>query len=114
MKLPKIKLIHAYPTAMAVLLTFGTPVLCILATWAFGELCWPQRVGAIYVGLSVLAQGYLSSGSGRFQGRLSDGHSLATHINQSSYTLAVFGTLFAAFGDLLPPGFYYGVAMCPP
>ncbi len=33
-------------------------------------------------------------------------------MNQAAYTVAVFGTIFAAFGDLLPAGFYYGVAMC--
>ena len=79
----------------------------------FGELCWPQRVGAVYVGAAVFMQGFLGANPDRFSRKLSDGNTLATHLNQSSFTVAVFGTLFAAFGDFVPAGFYYGVAMCP-
>lgn len=107
------KTIRFYPTFIAIALAFGTPVLCVLFTWLFGELCWPQRIGAIYVGSSVFMQGFLGSDPGIFSRKLSDGNALSKHLNQSSFTVAIFGTLFAAFGDLLPASFYYGVTMCP-
>jgi len=114
MKLPKVILMRTYPTLIGVALAFGTPALCLVAARAFGELCWPQRIGAVYVGVSVIVQGYLAADRERFRTLLSDGNSLGRHINQFSFTLAAFGTFFAAFGDLLPPSYYYGVAMCPP
>lgn len=101
-----------YPALLAVVLAFGTPVLCVLITLLFGELCWPQRVGAVYVGAAVFMQGFLGADQDRFSRKLSDGNTLAKHVNQSSFTVAVFGTLFAAFGDIFPAGLYYGVAMC--
>ncbi len=57
-------------------------------------------------------QGFLGTDPDRFGRILSDGNTLNKHLNQSSFTVAIFGTLFAAFGDLLPAGVYYGVAMC--
>ena len=101
-----------YPALLALVLALGTPVLCVLFTLMFGELCWPQRVGAVYVGAAVFMQGFLGADPDRFSRKLSDGNTLAAHFNQSSFSVAVFGTLFAAFGDLFPAGFYYGVAMC--
>ncbi len=101
-----------YPALVAFVLAFGTPVFCVLVTLWFGELCWPQRIGAVYVGAAVFMQGFLSADPDRFSRPLSDGNTLGMHLNQSSYTVAIFGTLFAAFGDLLPARFYYGVAMC--
>lgn len=106
------KVMRIYPALIAVVLAFGTPVLCVIFTRFFGELCWPQRIGAIYVGTSVFMQGFLASDPERFNRKLSDGNALYKHLNQSSFTVAIFGTMFAAFGDLLPSGFYYGVAMC--
>ena len=108
-----IKMMRFYPGLLAVALAFGTPVLCVLVTLLFGELCWPQRIGAVYVGAAVFMQGFLGADPDRFNRPLSDGNTLRTHINQASYTVAIFGTLFAAFGDLLPASFYYGVPMCP-
>lgn len=102
-----------YRALLALVLAFGTPVFCVLVTLFFGELCWPQRIGAVYVGAAVFMQGFLSSDPDRFSRPLSDGNTLRDHLNQSSYTVAIFGTLFAAFGDFLPASFYYGVAMCP-
>ena len=107
------KMMRFYPALLAVALSFGTPVLCVLLTQLLGELCWPQRIGAVYVGAAVFMQGFLGADQGRFRHKLSDGNTLGKHVNQSSVTVAVFGTLFAAFGDLFPAGFYYGVAMCP-
>ncbi|MDN8644942.1 hypothetical protein Q0S19_10740 [Stenotrophomonas indicatrix] len=106
------KPIHLYTLGIAIALAFGTPALCILAMSAFGDLCWPQRVGALYVGLCVFIQGFLAADPARFDRMMSDGISLGRHVNQAAYTVAVFGTIFAAFGDLLPASFYYGVAMC--
>jgi hypothetical protein len=107
------KMMRLYPTLLAIALTFGTPLLCIVATRFFGELCWPQRVGAVYVGAAVFTQGFLGTDPARLIRAMSDGNTLRTHLNQVSYTVAIFGTLFAAFGDLLPASFYYGVPMCP-
>ena len=101
-----------HPALLAAFLAFGTPALCALFTRLFGELCWPQRIGAVYVGVAVFMQGLLGADPDRFGHLLTDGNTLGNHLNQSSYTVAVFGTLFAAFGDLLPASFYYGVAMC--
>lgn len=66
----------------------------------------------MYVGASVFIQGDLVARNEQARRALSDGNSIGRHVNQASYTLAVFGTLFAAFGDLLPADFYYGVPMC--
>lgn len=104
------RLIRHYPLLLAVLFTFGTPALCVGLTLAFGDLCWPQRVGAVYVGLAVFLQGFINADPDRFARELSDGTTLRQHINQQSFFSAVFGTLFAAFGDLLP--LYYGVLIC--
>ncbi|MGE8218472.1 MAG: hypothetical protein ACN6OU_01805 [Stenotrophomonas acidaminiphila] len=106
------KMMRFCPAALAVVLAFGTPLLCALATLLFGELCWPQRIGAVYVGAAVFMQGFLSADPDRFGRVLSDGNTLNKHLNQSGFTVAVFGTLFAAFGDLFPAGVYYGIAMC--
>ncbi len=110
MSIPEIKPIRKYIIPLAVLLAFGTPLACVLATVLFGDLCWPQRIGALYVGLSVFVQGYITADQSKFCRELSDGTTLRQHINQTGFTVAVFGTLFAAFGDL--PGSYYGVSMC--
>ncbi|WP_146095669.1 hypothetical protein [Xanthomonas arboricola] len=107
------KLLRFYPLCIGILLAFGTPAACVLATHAFGELCWPQRIGALYVGACVFLQGFLAADPDRFKVALSDGNSLSRHLNQASFTVAVFGTIFAAFGDILPNNFYYGIAMCP-
>ncbi len=107
------KMMRFYPALLAISLAFGTPVLCVLVTLRFGELCWPQRIGAVYVGASVFMQGFLGADPDRFARKLSDGNTVARHLNQSSFTVAVFGTLFSVFGDLFPTGFYYGIAMCP-
>ena len=63
------KWIRIYPMLLAIALTFGTPIFCVLMTLLFGELCWPQRVGAIYVGAAVFMQGFISADptSPRFQ-----------------------------------------------
>jgi hypothetical protein len=106
------KIIRLYPALLAVALTFATPALCVLATFAFGQHCWPQRIGAVYVGIAVFTQGFLGTDPDRFSRTLGDGNTLSKHLNQSSYTVAIFGTLFAALGDLLSSDFYYGVAMC--
>ena len=107
------KMIRFYPTLLAIALTFGTPILCVLVTLLFSELCWPQRVGAVYVGAAVFMQGYIAADPDRFSRKLSDGITLRSHLNQASFTVAIFGTLFAALGDLPPPSFYFGVQMCP-
>lgn len=106
-------MIRLYPLLLAVVLAFGTPVLCVLITLLFGELCWPQRIGAVYVGAAVFMQGFLAADPDRWGRKLRDGNTLRTHLNQASFTVAIFGTLFAAFGDLPPHSFYYGVPMCP-
>jgi len=107
------KMMRFYPILIAIVLAFGTPILCVLVTLLFGELCWPQRIGAVYVGAAVFMQGFLAADPDRFSRTLSDGNTLSMHLNQASFTVAIFGTLFAAFGDLFPAKFYYGVAMCP-
>lgn len=99
-----------YSLFLSAAFTFGTPALCVGLTLAFGDICWPQRVGAIYVGVAVFLQGFLNAGPDRFAKELSDGTNLRQHINQQSFFAAVFGTLFAAFGDILP--IYYGVPVC--
>jgi hypothetical protein len=105
-------MLRLYPTLIGAVLAFGTPMLCVLATVAFGELCWPQRIGAVYVGASVFLQGFLAADPDRLNRTLTDGVPLRGHINQVNFVLAIFGTLFAAFGDLLPSIFYYGIPMC--
>jgi hypothetical protein len=107
------KMIRFYPALLAIALAFGTPILCVLVTLLFGELCWPQRIGAVYVGAAVFMQGYIAADSDRFSRKLSDGSTLRNHLNQASFTVAIFGTLFSAFGDLPSASFYYGVQMCP-
>lgn len=104
------KIVRHYPALLAVAFTFGTPAICVGLTIAFGDLCWPQRVGAVYVGLAVFLQGFVSADADRFCRELSDGTTLRHHFYQQSFFAAVFGTLFAAFGDLLP--LYYGVPVC--
>lgn len=111
MKIPRIRFVRTYIFGVAALLAFGTPKICALATNLLGDLCWPQRVGALYVGLSVFVQGYVAANQTKFCRELSDGTTLREHINQTGYTVALFGTLFAAFGDLLPLS-YYGLAIC--
>lgn len=111
MRAPRIKLVRTYIFGVAVLLAFGTPQVCALATNLFGDLCWPQRVGALYVGLSVFVQGYVAANQSKFCKELSDRTTLRQHINQTGFTVALFGTVFAAFGDLLPMS-YYGIAVC--
>lgn len=107
------KIIRLYPTILAIALTFGTPILCVLVTLLFGEMCWPQRIGAVYVGAAVFMQGYIGADPDRFSRMLKDGNTLRSHLNQASFTVAIFGTLFAALGDLPPASFYYGIQMCP-
>ena len=109
----KVIAMRHYPLLLAVVLAFGTPALCVLTTSIFGELCWPQRIGALYVGATVFMQGFIAANPDRFTRVLRDGNTLQAHLNQGSFTVAIFGTLFAAFGDLLPTGFYYGLSMCP-
>lgn len=111
-KITMSKLMRFYPISIGIVLAFGTPALCALATHTLGELCWPQRIGALYVGMCVFIQGFLAADPERFSRVLGDGTSLRQHLNQASFTVAIFGTIFAAFGDLLPTSFYYGVAMC--
>lgn len=107
------RMMQFYPLLLAIALTLGTPVVCVLLTLLFGELCWPQRVGAVYVGAAVFMQGFLGADPNRFKRKLSDGNTLRKHLNQASFTVAIFGTLFAALGDLPRSSFYYGVPMCP-
>ena len=104
------KTLRHYPLLLSAAFTFGTPAICVGLTLAFGDLCWPQRVGAVYVGLAVLLQGLISADPDRFARKFTNGTTLRQHINQQSYFAAVFGTLFAAFGDLLP--IYYGLPLC--
>ena len=103
-------MIRQYPALLAAVFTFGTPAICVALTIVFGDLCWPQRLGAVYVGLAVLLQGFISADTDRFSRELSDGTTLRGHLYQQSFFAAVFGTLFAAFGDILP--LYYGVPVC--
>ena len=107
------KQLRFYPIVLAFLLTFGTPALCVLFTKFTGEICWPQRLGAVYVGFAVFLQGYISADADRFKRVLSDGNELRMHLNQIGFTIAIFGTLFAAFGDILPASVFYGLRMCP-
>ncbi|PZP85724.1 MAG: hypothetical protein DI592_05280 [Stenotrophomonas maltophilia] len=110
MSIPGTKPVRKYIIPLAFLLAFGMPLVCVLVARLFGDLCWPQRIGAIYIGLSVLVQGYIAADQSKVCHELSDGTTLRQHINQTGFTMALFGTLFAALGDL--PGSYYGVAMC--
>ena len=61
-------------------------------------------------GLGGPPTGLHSSDTDRFSRELSDGTTLRGHLYQQSFFAAVFGTLFAAFGDILP--LYYGVPVC--
>lgn len=106
------KRLHAYSFLLAAAFTFGTPAVCALLASTCGDICWPQRIGALLVGIAVFLQGYIAADADRFNRVMSDGNSLRTYVNQGSYFAAVFGTLFAAFGDLLPVSVYYGVQMC--
>lgn len=108
------KVLRAYPLLIAAVFAFGTPAVCALLATICGDFCWPQRIGALLVGLAVFFQGYIAADPERFTRVLSDGNTLRTYVNQGSYFAAVFGTLFAAFGDLLPAGIYYGIEMCGP
>lgn len=108
------KLLRHYPLIGGVLYAFGTPAICVALIYLFGDLCWPQRLGAVYVGAAVLVQGLMAADEERFSRELSDGTNLRGHINAQCFLAAVFGTLFAAFGDLMPPSFYYGVPVCTP
>jgi len=106
------KLFRHYPLISGPLWVFGTPAICIGLTYLFGDICWPQRLGAIYVGAAVLAQGIMAADEGRLSRQLFDGTNLRDHINGLCFFAAFFGTTFAAFGDLLPASFYYGFAVC--
>jgi hypothetical protein len=106
------KILRHYPLISGAFYGFGTPAICVGLTYLFGNICWPQRLGAIYVGLAVLIQGLMAADEDRFSRTLADGTNLRGHINGLCFFAAVFGTIFAAFGDLLPAGFFYGVPMC--
>jgi hypothetical protein len=67
---------------------FGTPAICVGLTLAFGDLCWPQRVGAIYIGVSVFMQGFIAADPSWFSKSFSDGTTLQQHINQPCYVAA--------------------------
>ena len=91
---------------------FVTPAICVGLTNLFGDLCWPQRVGAVYVGLAVFLQGYMAADEARFSRAFPDGTKLRDHVNSYCFVAAILGTFFAAFGDMLPPSFYYGSHLC--
>jgi hypothetical protein len=106
------KILRHYTLISSAFYAFGTPAICVGLTHLFGSICWPQRLGAIYVGLAVLIQGIMAADEDRFWRNLSDGTNLRGHINGLCFAAAVFGTIFAAFGDLLPASYYFGVSMC--
>ena len=100
---------HLVPGIFA---AFVTPAICVGLTSLFGDMCWPQRVGAVYVGSAVFLQGYLVADEQRFSRQFQDGTKLRDHINAYCFFAAILGTFFAAFGDVLPPSFYYGSLLC--
>ena len=107
------RIVHLfYYIRIATVFTFGTPAICAWLTLTFGDLCWPQRIGSVYIGTAVFLQGFIAADPGRFVRKFSDGTTLQKHINQQSFFAAVFGTFFAAFGDLMPINIYYGVSVC--
>jgi hypothetical protein len=106
------KLLRHYPLLSGLFYGFGTPAICAGLAYLFGDICWPQRLGAVYVGAAVLMQGLMAADEDRFSKKLADGTNLRDHVNGVCYLAAVFGTIFAAFGDLIPAGYFYGVQMC--
>ena len=106
------RLLRHYHLITGLFYAFGTPAICVGLTFLFGDICWPQRLGAVYVGVAVLVQGLMAADEDRFSRRLADGTNLRGHINGLCFFAAVFGTVFAAFGDLIPSSFFYGAQMC--
>lgn len=106
------KFLRHYPLLSGIFYAFGTPAICVGLTLLFGDVCWPQRLGAVYVGVAVLAQGLMAADQNRFSRDLSNGTNLRDHVNGLCFFAAVFGTLFAAFGDLIPESFFYNTPMC--
>lgn len=106
------KILRHYTLLTTAFFALGTPAICVGMTLLLGSICWPQRLGAIYVGLAVLVQGYMAADEDRLSRELADGTNLREHINGVCFAAAVFGTIFAAFGDLIPASVFYGVPMC--
>ena len=94
----------------AFIITFGSLAATSLLTRLLGDICWPPRVGALLIGGAVFIQGFIAADATRFARVLADGTTLQQRILQISFLAAIFGTLFAAFGDMLSP--LYGVPLC--
>lgn len=105
-------ILRHYSVLFALFTAVVTPAICVGLAYIFGDICWPQRLGAIYVGIAVLLQGFMAADDDRFAHDFLDGTNLRGHINGVCFSTAVFGTVFAAFGDLIPAGFFYDVPMC--
>jgi hypothetical protein len=101
-----------WSTLVAAALTLGTFGSAALLTLAFGDRCWPPRIGGILVGLSVFLQGYCWAHPEDFQRVLRTGHTTEQLTTHSVYVATLFGTFVWALGDFLPP--FLGVAMCRP
>lgn len=95
----------SFSVLLSFLITGGTIGLSVLLSFVAPTICWPPRIGALLVGLSVFAQGYIAADPKRLSRRLQCGITLQQRVMHISYVAALFGTLFGAFGDFLPPIF---------
>lgn len=60
------ELLRRYHVISGVFYGIGTPLICAILTYLIGDTCWPQRLGAVYVGAAVFTQGFLAADNNRF------------------------------------------------
>jgi hypothetical protein len=90
----------------------ATIALVIGLTLIFGDKCWAPRVGGLFVGFAVFAQGYVFANQDRFQRRLRSGITVEQRVMHVVYVASVLGTFLWALGDLVPV--MWGVEVCKP
>ena len=95
---------------IGIVIVNGTMLLVIALTKLFGDYCWAPRVGGIFVGFAVFAQGYAYANAERFSRRLPSGLTLEQRVLHIVYVLSVLGTFLWALGDFVPTMF--GVDVC--
>ena len=91
-------------------IVFGTACSVIALTKVLGDQCWAPRVGGVFVGLSVFAQGLLFARPELGRRKMTSGLTVEQQVMHFVYVASLFGTLLWALGDFVTV--LWGVEIC--
>lgn len=110
--IPKLITISTYPGIMGILMTMIVYEYSAVLSLLFPQVCWLPRVGGLFVGISVIIQGYISANREAFETEWLFRLTREQAYTHFSYAAAAIGTLFWAFGDLMPSVLWFENATC--